>query len=94
MWAILWGGWVRGHDTIIIPEMNFCWATDSVKEWEKNYIFHNAGIVDSLKEKFFYKGDFRDSYPYSIESESYDRNMASYNYYIEIKKTSVKSCLL
>jgi len=94
MWAILWGAWIRGYDTVIIPEMEFCWATDSIQRWEEKYIFHNAGVVDAMKEKYFYKGQFRDSYPYSIESESYDRKMASYNYYNEIKKTSSKSCLL
>ncbi len=94
MWAILWGAWIRGYDTVIIPEMEFCWATDSIQRWEEKYIFHNAGVVDAMKEKYFYKGQFRDSYPYSIESESYDRKMASYNYDNEIKKTSIKSCLL
>lgn len=94
MWAILWGAWKRGFDTKIIPELDFCWATDRLENWEKKYIFHNAGIVDSSKNEYFYKGDFRHKYPFLHECESYRKDFASYKYFEIIKSVGANSCLL
>lgn len=94
MWAILWGAWLRGYDTKIIPEMDFCWATDRLESWDKKYIFHNAGVTDSSKNNLFYKGDFRVNYPYNHECETYWKDFASYKYFQIIKSIGQKSCLL
>lgn len=94
MWAILWGGWVRGFETVIIPEMDFCWATDGIDRWDEKYIYHNAGVTDASKKQLFYKGDFRSgNYPYDIDITDYDKTRASYNYLKEIKNLQHKTCL-
>jgi len=94
MWAILWGAWKRGYDTKIIPELDFCWATDRIENWDKKYIFHNAGIVDSAKKEYFYKGDFRSSYPFLHECDTYRKDFSSYKYFEIIKSIGANSCLL
>jgi len=91
MWAMLWNGWLRGYQTNIIAEMDFCWATDSIEKYEQKYIFHNAGVTDSLKEQIFFKGDYRDKIPYAI-IDTYDQSKASYKYFQVLK--SVKDSKL
>jgi len=93
MWCILWGAWMRGYKTNIIPEMSFIWATDSIDIVKEKYIYHNAGVVDEMKETHFYKGDFRSSLPYEIDFDKYNKTMASH-FYLECimdaaKKTSL-----
>jgi len=85
MWAILWNAWLRGYKTNIIPEMDFCWATDPIEKYEQKYIFHNAGVVDSMKETIFFKGEYRDKIPYLIENK-YDKTKAS-SKYVELLKS-------
>lgn len=80
MWAILWNGWLRGYKTNIIPEMDFCWATDNIEKYKEKYIFHNAGVTDHNKNTIFYKAEYRNSLPYYAE-DKYDKTRASYNYY-------------
>jgi hypothetical protein len=94
MWAILWGGWLRGYNTHIIPELSFVWATDSVQSWDERYIFHNAGVVSSLSKSHFYKSDFREKYPYNHDGSEYDTNKASYKYFEIIQSIGKNSCLL
>lgn len=94
MWALLWGAWLKGYDTKIIPELDFCWATDNVDTFEKRYIFHNAGVVSEIADKFFYKANFREKHPFLHDGEGYDKTKASYKYFEEIKSVGNKSCLL
>lgn len=94
MWAILWGAWMKGYETKIIPEMDFCWATDRMEKWDKKYIFHNAGVVASSQQDHFFKGAFLDSYPYLITGEEYKKDFASYKYFEIIKSIGQNSCLL
>ena len=54
MWAVLWNLWKRNKKTEIIPEMEFTWANNKIEDWEKNAIFHNAGVT-SEKSGMFYK---------------------------------------
>ena len=93
MWAILWNGWMRGYTTKIIPELNFCWATDMAERWHEAYIFHNAGVTASSSDKLFFKGNFIDKLPFLESGESYDRNTASYKYFRIIKSIGNNSCL-
>lgn len=60
MWAVLWNLWRRGDETKVVPEMEFCWASDPITKLERLGIFHNAGIVsDSMGEiPTFYKGKY------------------------------------
>ena len=94
MWAILWNAWLLGYSTKIIPEMDFCWATDDISQWDKKCIFHNAGVTHSSKNEFFYKADFRFNHPYNHECETYFKDFASYKYFQLIKSVGNNSCLL
>lgn len=64
MWAVLWGLWARGYKTECPEELKFCWATSLIEEWDKHYIFHNAGVASTAPIQhngedhyLFYKGD-------------------------------------
>jgi hypothetical protein len=93
MWAILWGGWMRGYNTKIIPEMDFCWATDDVSKWYARYIFHNAGVVEGQKDSLFYKGQFTNKLPYNDNLEKYSQTKASWKYVEIIKEVKENTCL-
>jgi hypothetical protein len=53
MWAVLWNAWLRGNETKVTPELDFCWATDTINRWEETSIFHNAGATPDRKDIFF-----------------------------------------
>jgi hypothetical protein len=91
MWAILWGAWMRGYHTNIIPELDFCWATDPIENWDKKYLYHNAGVTYE-SNNLFNKSRFTNSLPYLIEDE-FDKNTANYKYFEIIKSIGDKSCL-
>lgn len=94
MWCLLWGAWKRDHDTIIIPELEFCWATENKDKWNKNYIFHNAGVTPDMANRLFYKYNYRDTLPYSLDGLSFDINSASHNYFTFLKRVGNNTCLL
>ncbi len=94
MWCILWGAWMRGFKTNIIPEMSFVWATDSIEVINEKYIFHNAGCTSSMSDTHFYKGAFINKYPFLHESETYLKDKCSYMYFNLIKSIGENSCLL
>jgi hypothetical protein len=58
MWAVLWNLWMYGLETKVTRELDFSWATDSIKVYDKRPILHMAGVTDDLKNRKFYKGDF------------------------------------
>ena len=91
MWCILWNAWQRGYKTNIIPEMDFCWGTDSLEKWNEKTIFHNAGVVGQ-NDKLFFKGAYTDTYPYDIEDD-FNKESASYKYFEIIKSIGKNSCL-
>lgn len=93
MWAVLWNAWLRGYETKIIPELEFTWATETLSNFDARYIFHNAGVVEADKDKFFYKGDYRFTLPYYIDGDNYDKTKAFYKYFELLKRTGEKSCL-
>lgn len=93
MWAILWSGWMRGYTTNIIPELNFCWATDTPQRWHEVYIFHNAGVTANSADRLFYKGNYIDKIPF-LENLEIDKDTASYKYYSIIKSIGKNSCLI
>lgn len=92
MWAVLWNSWLRGNETKVIPELNFSWATDSNEQWDKSTIYHNAGATCACGG-LFYKALFIDVTPYGLE-DKFNKTKNSYNYYLEIKETEQKSCLV
>lgn len=58
MWAVLWNLWLTNHETKIVNDLSFSWATDKISTYEKHPILHMAGVTDDLKRKMFYKGEF------------------------------------
>jgi hypothetical protein len=60
MWAVLWNLWLREQETIVIPELEFSWATDPIEKLQKTTILHNAGIVSETGNGHlsFYKGKY------------------------------------
>ena len=93
MWALIWGAWMRGYKTNVIPEMDFCWATDDISKWDEKYIYHNAGVTDDRKHELFYKGEFTGSIPYDTDFSKYSPRYASFNYVKEIIETKKTTCL-
>lgn len=43
MWSIQLTLWGEGKEIFCPNEMDFCWATDKVEDWDKNTIYHDAG---------------------------------------------------
>lgn len=92
MWALLWTGWYWGYKIKINHGLNFSMATDTWPKWNKNCIYHNAGVVQEHKGKLFIKEDFRSILPYG-SSNIYDKQFCSHYYFNEIMKTGEKTCL-
>lgn len=84
MWSILWNGIYFKHKIKINPKLNFCWAPFLKQEWEKTYIFHNAGIFNDNKTDFC-KMHYQNS-PFN-QKLIVDKNNCTYNYVQEIKET-------
>tara|TARA_B100000900_G_scaffold350883_1_gene317648 strand:+ start:2804 stop:3703 length:900 start_codon:yes stop_codon:yes gene_type:complete len=78
MWAVLWNLWKQGKETEIIEEMNFTWATNKVDDWEKNAIYHNAGVTDT-ESGMFYKAIHQKELP--PNDLKIDKKRASSKYY-------------
>ena len=60
MWAVLWNLWFREKEVKVVEELNFTWATDTINQLEKTFIFHNAGVVSPHNGSYhcFYKGKY------------------------------------
>lgn len=68
MWAVLWNLWKRDYDTVVDKDLDFTWGTSPMKTWERNAIFHNAGVVKSGVDKNgivepFHKSEFMSTSP-------------------------------
>ena len=92
MWAVLWGGWRLGYNTICHPNFDFSWGTSNEAEYFKMNIFHNAGVTSNQNERFF-KSNYINSLPYNIELEML-KDTASWHYWQQIQKTAKTSVLL
>lgn len=92
MWAVLWNGWLLGYKTKIVPEMDFSWGTDPISRWEEKPIYHNAGITCSCEGQF-YKPNYREKLPYGID-DRFNKTKNGYKYFLEVKETGEKSCLI
>jgi hypothetical protein len=92
MWAVLWNAWMRGYNTNVVKEMDFCWATDDISKWDECAIFHNAGVVQSNSELFF-KGSYTNALPYEADESLLNKERCSYKYFEIIKSIGKKSCI-
>ena len=92
MWAVLWGLWKLGKETVCDPALEFSWGTSTEGDWERLNIFHNAGVV-SGNDGLFYKANYINRTPYGDELEI-KGGTASKRYYELVKDTAKKSVLL
>ena len=96
MWSLLWNLWLHGIETKISEKLNFSWATDSVKVYEKEPILHMAGVTENLKGTKFYKGDYINIDPIELlrNDETYfdyvDSNSSTIKY-IEVMKSFIEN---
>lgn len=81
MWSTLWNFWKYEYDTKVVNELEFSWATDTVKRYEQTPILHMAGVTDNLKSTKFYKGEF-------INVNPLDKLREDSNYFEYIDKDS------
>jgi hypothetical protein len=91
MWAVLWNAWIRGYETKIDKYLDFTWSVDTVSKWDQRLIYHNAGITEK-DSNFFFKAKFSNSLPYDIE-DNFNKDIANYNYFLEVQETGKKSIL-
>lgn len=84
MWAVLWNGWKRGHQTKCHEDLQFSWATSTEDEYYKYNIMHNAGVT-SVKSGLFYKAAYFSKLPYR-ECLTVKENTASKKYYEWIQR--------
>jgi hypothetical protein len=92
MWAVLWGLWKLGKETICDPDLEFSWGTSTEGDWDRLKIFHNAGVV-SGNDGLFYKANYINHYPYGDELEIRE-GTASKKYWELVKETAKKSVLI
>ena len=96
MWAVLWNIWLLGIETRITDDLDFSWATDDIRTYEKKPILHMAGVTENLKDKKFYKGEYinvnpLDKLKQNINHFDYvDKNSSTIKY-IEIMKNIIKN---
>ena len=95
MWSLLWNLWKTKKETKISDELDFSWATDDVKIYEKKPILHMAGVTDDLKLTKFYKGEYINIDPIEKLRENqnhfdYVDNNNSTIKYIDVMKSYVK----
>ena len=80
MWAVLWGAWKMGAQTITTPELDFSWGTSNTDAYEKCKIMHNAGVTDANRKVLFYKADFRSTSPFDADLSYIKPDTASAKY--------------
>lgn len=92
MWAVLWGGWRLGYETICAPEFEFSWAPYDLSIFEKCNIMHNAGVINP-NQGLFYKSIYLNKLPYNETIEVLP-NTASKKYWDYVVEVGKRSCLL
>lgn len=95
MWSLLWNLWYFGKETRVTSELDFSWATDDIKLYNKKPILHMAGVTSDLKHSKFYKGDFINVSPLDKLKENIkffdyvDKNSSTIKY-VDLMKDIVK----
>lgn len=92
MWAILWNAWLNGNETKVVKDLDFSWPNNPKENWNKNFIFHNAGITQEIEDtnpgKYFYKAMYAQNLPYGFSNNPFDKDFCSYYYFNEVLETS------
>lgn len=97
MWSLIWNLWMYNYKTKITNELDFSWATDSLKVYEKRPILHMAGVTEDMKFKKFYKGDFINVDPIEMLKKDYNHfnfieNNSTTVKYVDNIKSYIKKC--
>jgi hypothetical protein len=79
MWAQLWNVYHFGLDVKTDKELDFCWPTNSLEDYNKVKIYHNAGVLNENQGMFF-KGKYVNRSPFKDNFSGIDRNRASIEY--------------
>lgn len=87
MWSTLWNMIYFNKMPKVSKDMDFTWATDSIDVWDKNKIYHNAGVTQDMKDMFF-KGDYVRKTPFSIDIDYINKEKSSYEYAKLIRETN------
>lgn len=87
MWAIIWNGLRLKRDIQVVPELDFCWATDEIKD--KKVIYHNAGATGN-EPTLFFKGAYIAKLPWEDDLSYVDKNKCSSLYAKEILEVKDK----
>jgi hypothetical protein len=85
MWSQLWNVLFFEKDVAISTELNFSWATDDIAKWDKNKIYHNAGVTANMRGLFF-KGRYFNKEPFNETFSNIDHTKCSWKYIEAIKK--------
>lgn len=79
MWAVLWNLWLSDLECKVHKELDFCWPTQKISEWDKCKILHNAGVTSDRKD-LFYKAEFIKSNPIGCGLEYVSKDYCSIKY--------------
>ncbi len=82
MWAVLWNLWRTNHETRIVNDLSFSWATDYLDDYYNHNILHMAGVTEDLRHNRFYKGEF-------ININPFDKLRENQNYFDYISEDSI-----
>lgn len=84
MWAVLWNLWLTDLECKVSKELDFCWPTQSINEWDRCKIFHNAGVTPDRKD-LFYKANYIRTSPIGQDHSYVDPRFCSIKYVDIIK---------
>lgn len=87
MWSTLWNMIYFNKMPKVSKDMDFTWATDSIDVWDKNKIYHNAGVTQDMKDMFF-KGSYVRKTPFNTDIDYINKEKSSYEYAKLIKETN------
>jgi hypothetical protein len=90
MWAVLWCAWKNGHQTKVVDELSFSWASDYSNIFKSYNIMHNAGIIETDKNHKFFKGEFIDKSPFDTDLSYVDPNSNTWNYVQAIEYAKIQ----
>lgn len=91
MWATLWNIWYFNCETQVHSELDFCFATNPIKDLESKKILHNAGVTAEEKHRLFFKGAFINNNPTNLtelELNYVDPNSCSWYYKEAVRRVA------
>lgn len=80
MWSLLWNAWKFGHKTHIDKELDFCWPHQHINHWNNVKIYHDAGVTEPQRNKYFYKHLYKTTSPYKDDLSFIQKDSCSFKY--------------